>query len=178
MQRASSLITASIIFEYPTVRSLARQVAAFIKSANESDITSVRDTHIEAIRAMVQKYSAEFQTLESDCLERPSNQARIDRGRVVLLTGSTGTLGSYLLADLLERPGVSTVYVLNQFSTAPETYSSRRQLQAFEERGLNTQLLQSRKIFYLEGDISQDRLGLAARTYERVCALRPCLARC
>jgi hypothetical protein len=121
---------------------------------------------------MIEKYSAGFLKLDSDSMERPTKRARLHGGRVVLLTGSTGTLGSYILADLLGRPEVSTVYLLNRFSAAPGTYSSMRQLKAFEERGLNTRLLtSSRKICYLEGDISQDRLGLTAHTYERVCSL-------
>lgn len=169
MQEISSLITQNIIFENPTMRSLARKVAAFIKGADGTSGTSGRNAHIKAIGAMIQKYSADFQ---SSLLEGPSKHPRIDGGRVVLLTGSTGTLGSYMLADLLGRPEISTIYVLNRFSTASGTYSSRRQHNAFEERGLSTRLLFSaKKVFYLEGDISQDGLGLATCTYERVCSL-------
>ncbi|KAG1767497.1 putative aminoadipate reductase [Suillus placidus] len=131
IQSISCLITQNIIFENPTIHSLARKVAALITCADGT--------------------------------------SELDGGRVVLLTGSTGALGSYILADLLGRPEVSTVYVLNRFSAAPGTYSSLRQLKAFEERGLNTRLLTlSRKIFYLEGDVSQDRMGLASTTYERL----------
>ncbi|KAG1726867.1 putative aminoadipate reductase [Suillus paluster] len=169
MQKISSLITQNIIFENPTIQSLARKVAALIKCSNGTPVDSVRDAHIKGIGAMIEKYSAEFLKLDSGSMERPTKRARLDGGRVVLLTGSTGTLGSYMLADLLGRPEVSTVYLLNRFSAASGTYSSLRQLKAFEERGLNTRLLTaSRKIFYLEGDISQDSLGLAAPTYERL----------
>lgn len=171
IQRISSLITQNIIFENPTIQSLARKVAALVACADGTS-ESLRDSHIHAIGAMIEKYSAEFVKLDSGSVERPVKRARLDGRHVVLLTGSTGTLGSYMLADLLGRPEVSTVYVLNRFSAAPGTYSSMRQLQAFEERGLNTRLLtSSRKIHYLEGDISHDRLGLTAPTYERVCSL-------
>lgn len=168
IQNISSLITQNIIFENPTIHSLARKVAALIACA-EGTSESVQDSHIHAIGAMIEKYSAEFLKFDHDSMERPGKRARLDGGRVVLLTGSTGTLGSYILADLLGRPEVSTVYVLNRFSAAPGTYSSMRQLNAFEERGLDTQLLtSSRKILYLEGDISQDRLGLTPPTYARL----------
>jgi hypothetical protein len=171
IQSISSLITQNIIFENPTIHSLARKVAALIACA-EGTSESVQDSHIHAIGAMIEKYSAKFLKFDHDSMERPGKRARLDGGRVVLLTGSTGTLGSYILADLLGRPEVSTVYVLNRFSAAPGTYSSMRQLNAFEERGLDTQLLtSSRKILYLEGDISQDRLGLTPPTYARVCSL-------
>ncbi|KAG1738262.1 putative aminoadipate reductase [Suillus lakei] len=168
MQSISSLITQNIIFENPTINSLAWKVAALMKCVDGLS-ESVHGSHIQAINAMIEKYSAQFLRLDSGSMERPAKRARLDGGRVVLLTGSTGTLGSYMLADLLGRPEVSTVYVLNRFSAAPGTYSSLRQLKAFEERGLNTRLLtSSRKILYLEGDISQDKLGLAAPTYERL----------
>ncbi|KAG1866982.1 putative aminoadipate reductase [Suillus tomentosus] len=168
IQRISSLITQNIIFENPTIQSLARKVAALVACADGTS-ESMRDSHIHAIGAMIEKYSAEFVKLGSGSVERPAKRARLDGRHVVLLTGSTGTLGSYMLADILGRPEISTVYVLNRFSAAPGTYSSMRQLQAFEERGLNTRLLtSSRKIHYLEGDISHDRLGLTAPTYERL----------
>ncbi|KAG2362415.1 putative aminoadipate reductase [Suillus spraguei] len=168
IQSISCFITQNIIFENPTIHSLAQKVVALIACADGTS-ESVRDSHIHAIGAMIEKYSTEFLKIDSDSMERPAKRARLDGGRVVLLTGSTGTLGSYILADLLGRPEVSTVYVLNRFSAAPGTYSSMRQLKAFEERGLNTRLLtSSRKIFYLESDISQDRLGLPAPTYERL----------
>lgn len=170
IQSITPLITQNIIFENPTIHSLARKVIAFIACADGAS-ESVRDSHIHAIEAMIQKYSAGFLGVE---MKRSVKRARLNGngngGRVVLLTGSTGTLGSYILADLLGRPEISTIYVLNRFSAAPGTWSSMRQLKAFEERGLNTRLLTtSRKICYLEGDMSQDRLGLMESTYERVC---------
>jgi hypothetical protein len=64
---------------------------------------------------MIQKYLADFVKLDSGSVERPAKKARLDDGCVVLLT-STGTLGSYMLADLLGRPEVSRVYVLNRFA--------------------------------------------------------------
>lgn len=168
IQSIACLITQNIIFENPTIYSLARKVVAFIACADGAS-ESVRDSHIHAVEAMIEKYSADFLKLECDSIKRPTKRARLNGGRVVLLTGSTGTLGSYILADLLGRPEVSTVYLLNRFSAAPGTYSSMRQLKAFEERGLNTRLLtSSRKVCYLEGDMSQDRLGLTAHTYERL----------
>jgi hypothetical protein len=171
IQSIACLITQNIIFENPTIYSLARKVIAFIACADGAS-ESVRDSHIHAVEAMIEKYSADFLKLECDSIKRPTKRARLNGGRVVLLTGSTGTLGSYILADLLGRPEVSTVYLLNRFSAAPGTYSSMRQLKAFEERGLNTRLLtSSRKVCYLEGDMSQDRLGLTSHTYERVCSL-------
>lgn len=168
IQNISCLITQNIIFEHPTIHSLARKVAALIACADGTS-ESVQDSHVHAIGAMIEKYSTGFLKPDPGLMERPAKRARLDGGRVVLLTGSTGTLGSYILADLLGRPEVSTVYVLNRFSVAPGTYSGMRQLNAFEERGLNTRLLtSSRKILYLEGDVSQDRLGLSAPTYERL----------
>ncbi|KAG1835909.1 putative aminoadipate reductase [Suillus subalutaceus] len=168
IQSISCLITQNIIFENPTIHSLARKVAALIACADGTS-ESVQNSHVHAIGAMIEKYSTGFLKLDPDSMERPAKRARLDGGRVVLLTGSTGTLGSYILADLLGRPEVSTVYVLNRFSAASGTYSSMRQLKAFEERGLNTQLLtSSRKVLYLEGDVSQDRLGLTPPTYERL----------
>ena len=85
---------------------------------------------------------------------------------VILLTGSTGGLGSYLLASLLSREDVAIVYTFNRPSTMATI--KQRQRAAFEDRGLDTALLESEKLIYLEGDTAQPNLLLDDRTYSDI----------
>ena len=85
---------------------------------------------------------------------------------VVLLTGSTGGLGSYLLASLLNREDVAVVYAFNRPSTSGTI--QHRQRAAFEDRGLDTAVLESEKLIYVEGDAARPNLSLDDRTYGEI----------
>jgi len=87
-------------------------------------------------------------------------------GAVVLVTGTTGGLGSFLLAQLLENPVVERVYALNR----PSAFASitERQRSAFVDKALPLHLLSSEKLVYIETDVSQENCGLASSIYDEV----------
>lgn len=78
---------------------------------------------------------------------------------VVVLTGSTGTIGSYLLEALAASPDVSRIYCLNR-----TTNSEERQAQVNSTRGLSVQW-DKQRIQFLTCDLSMDYLGLDIDTY-------------
>jgi thioester reductase-like protein len=86
--------------------------------------------------------------------------------RVVLLTGSTGGLGSYLLASLLSHEDVAVVYAFNRPSKSSTI--EQRQRAAFEDRGFDTAVLDSEKLVYIEGDAARPNLSLDDRTYGEI----------
>lgn len=90
----------------------------------------------------------------------------VSHGGVYLLTGTTGSLGSNMLAQLLEAPGVTRVYAFNRPSIS--TTLRARQVSAFEQRGLNTNLLSSDKLMYVEGDLNAPGFALGDRLYREV----------
>lgn len=82
---------------------------------------------------------------------------------VVLLTGSTGNLGSHILASLLLCPWVSKVFTLDR-GTSP-----REKLKAsFKDRGLVLDLLQSEKLVTLTGDLTKSNLRLDIQVLQQV----------
>ena len=96
-------------------------------------------------------------------------------GAVVLLTGSTGNIGSHILASLLADPRISRVYAFNRGQE-----SAHRQAVAFRARGLPADLLFSDKYVPLVGDLNEERFGLSHDVYDEasrqlrsnVCALK------
>ena len=113
------------------------------------------------IEAMIAKYAVGLGDKVSDGVP-----GRFPHRHVVLLTGSTGGLGSYLLASLLSYDDVAVVYAFNRPSKT--TPIQRRQRAAFEDRGLDTTLLDSEKLIYVEGDAAQPNLSLDDRTYAEI----------
>ncbi|KAG2060872.1 putative aminoadipate reductase [Suillus hirtellus] len=159
---SASRIDQNIIFSNPSIHQLARSV---INAVLQQDGTGAVDAKAD-IENMIERYSVGLgntvaeanTTLVSGC-----NQ----RDHVVALTGSTGGLGSYLLANLLQREDVSVVYAFNRPSKGASI--QQRQENSFKDRGLDFTLLQSGKLVYVETDTSDDHLGLDKELYQKIC---------
>lgn len=78
---------------------------------------------------------------------------------VILLTGSTGSLGSYVLDALIRENRVAHIYCLNRGPGSAE-----RQRRSFSAKGLPE--LNGKVITCLDADLSQDRFGLPDETYD------------
>ncbi|KAG6363830.1 hypothetical protein INS49_008933 [Diaporthe citri] len=83
------------------------------------------------------------------------------KNMTVLLTGSTGSLGSYLLEELCHNGRVSKIVCLNRSLDAAKRHASM-----IQSRGLNA-LDPSRVLFY-KADLSKRQLGLAEGIYEQL----------
>ncbi|KAG6818492.1 hypothetical protein H0H93_004583 [Arthromyces matolae] len=110
-----------------------------------------------AIEALLERYSLGLKPL----LERSTH---LKGPLVVLLTGSTGNLGSEILARLLENDRVERVYTFNRPSARGDTIEER-QLEPFRQRSLNTELLRSSKLSHVIGDATQADLGIERDQY-------------
>jgi hypothetical protein len=107
--------------------------------------------------ALVEKYTADIPPFYPSSGTAPAVSE--SPGAVVVLTGTTGALGSSLLADLLSSSAVSKVFALNRDSPTGHTLMAR-QTQSFIDRGLDTSLLDSDKLILLTCDLSARDLGL------------------
>lgn len=101
---------------------------------------------------------------------RPLTGASSPSGFVFLVTGTTGGLGTNLLAQLLGSPDVEKVYALNRPGSS-ETTLLRRHKEAFVDRGVDPSLLDSDKFVLIEGDTTREDLGIDKDVYAEV---RPC----
>lgn len=85
----------------------------------------------------------------------------------MLITGTTGGLGSYVLSQLALNVDISKVYALNRKASDGRTLLER-QTSALLDRGLDPMLLDLKKVTLLEGDILVDNFGLSKAMYEEV----------
>jgi thioester reductase-like protein len=85
------------------------------------------------------------------------------RDHVVILTGSTGSLGAYLLHELLRDLSVTKIYCLNRSDDA-----AHRQLQSMREKGLVTFQKFPRRVEFLQAQFGTERLGLDDSKYEEM----------
>lgn len=153
--------TANFVYQHPTIKALAGYVSRLVLGSDDGANLG-EEEKVKAMKDMVTKYSSSFPALAA---RKPTSSRS---GKVVLLTGTTGGLGSNVLASLLEDEGVEKVYALNR-KDANESLDSRM-AGALSERGLERHVtaLTSEKVVLLEGDTALDALGLGEQVYDEV----------
>jgi thioester reductase-like protein len=149
LQRAD--ITAATIYQNPTIKKLSLAL-----SPNASKLSPTLAPFIsreEELGTMVMKHTAYIsrQRRVEAAPERPLKHT-------VLLTGSTGSLGSHLLETLLKHPDVDRVYCLNRSDDA-----KTRQKHASEK--YHSPGADLDKAEFLRADFSLPRFGLANAVY-------------
>jgi thioester reductase-like protein/aryl carrier-like protein len=167
-----SLSVASVksLYAASTIRSLADSLAAALSTSGQDIVSDGGLRHDGSdVLAFIQKYKAAVQQLVEDVPATGKVDAKkrgdstYGQGQTVLLTGSTGSLGSYLLHALLARPDIKQVICLNRGID-----SRVRQAKSLETRGLPP-LLQDPKnkdrLVFLQADLSNDTLGLSPDEY-------------
>lgn len=154
-REAAKNISSNFVFDHPTVNDIARVLSELCTSG--STAVSSR-TRAEEIRAMVAKYTADLPT------PRASAANTLPGAPVVLLTGSTGNIGSHILAHILADDRIGRVYTINRPSEDP----LGRLRAALTERELPVDLLDTPKVVCLAGDVCREYFGLEVRVYDEV----------
>ncbi|KAL1750475.1 male sterility protein-domain-containing protein [Schizophyllum commune] len=149
----------------------------------------------DAVVAMAAKYSESLPGyVDASTLPRyiaPASHSPPKYPVTVLLTGSTGHLGSEILASLLTDGRVERVYTLDRAGKENSLDRARkgasldragrgvdgatagvrdRQRARWADKGLDDELLQSPKLVPLEGDVSAPRFGQSEEVYREMLA--------
>ena len=109
----------------------------------------------EKIQALFQEYASSLR-----CPTQPPVPISTKR-MIVILTGSTGSLGSYLLEALCRSQNVLQVICLNRSATAAEKHQ-----QIGSKRGLTP--INPGRVEFLQADLSKPQMGLKPAVYERL----------
>lgn len=153
-------VAQNFVYSAPTISGLAK----FLVSLSDPSINDF-DDHMEArakgLQEMVAKYTADFPA------HHPTAPA--PNSEVALLTGSTGGLGSAVLAHLVTLPSVSRIYAFNRKTRGGASVRDR-QLESLKDRGLDVGILDSPKVVLVEGDTARPDLGISEELYAEVSA--------
>ncbi|KZT28824.1 putative aminoadipate reductase [Neolentinus lepideus HHB14362 ss-1] len=155
---AAAAVSQNFVFANNTVRALVAAVRNLISP--EAGGRVPERSHAAVMEELIVKYSADMPAMGASAA-RP-----LPVKSTVLLTGTTGGLGSYMLWMLLEDKKVGRVYAFNRKSS--QATLAERQRAAFEDRGLPVNLLQSSKLVLVEGEESSHNLGLDSALYEEL----------
>lgn len=149
------LITPKIIYSNPTAAKLANALHQLTGHSAEA-FEKLEEERIEKMEEMLTKYSKNLPKAFTDAIDVREGDDKF----TVVLTGSTGSLGSYLLDALLVSDRVSKVICLNRGA-----HSEDKQKSSNASRGLITEW-EKDKVQFLTTNLGKPRLGLDIHDYD------------
>lgn len=152
-------VPGNLVYEHPSIVALATFTSQL---ALNSTTPASTENKVRDMVSMVEKYRHQ--------LPKHSGSVVSPAKDVVLVTGTTGSLGTALLAQLVASDDVGQIFAFNR-TGAKGVAVTKRQENSLKAQGLDTFLLNSSKITFVEGDTSQPTLGIPSDTLETVCLL-------
>ncbi|KAM0160188.1 hypothetical protein ACHAPG_003108 [Botrytis cinerea] len=141
----------STIYQNPTVSQ--SRTAILTPNKNEQD-------ELEIMEALLTTYREQIKTIPVP--KKPVEYtSQVLKPINVLLTGSTGTIGSYLLQALLNRDGIANVFCLN----CGEDGGKAKQHKIFTASGFATTKLNNR-VTFIKADLESPSLGMDEHAYK------------
>ncbi|KAI1085430.1 acetyl-CoA synthetase-like protein [Whalleya microplaca] len=133
----------STIYQNPSVKQL---IAAILESNDRTDDRDIMDPLLSTYTGLIQQIPIprSFDPVKNEPID-------------VILTGSTGKLGTYMLRALLERPGIGHIFCLNRATDGGRS--------AFADAELEKDKFDDRVTFIL-ADLTRPSLRLDEATYE------------
>ncbi|KAH9934343.1 uncharacterized protein B0H18DRAFT_870080 [Fomitopsis serialis] len=148
----------NLVYDHPTISRLASFLLGL--ATGSTGTPRSLDERVDKMVAMATKY----------CQGIPGHGPTASATRlenVILVTGTTGSLGSFLLSRLVDDPSVVRIYALNRPSRDGEELLSRQKA-ALSSRGLVIAILESTKVLLLEADVSVVGFALPEQVYSEM----------
>ncbi|PPR02100.1 hypothetical protein CVT24_011234 [Panaeolus cyanescens] len=124
-------------------------------------------TSVQDIEDLIGKYRIDPEGLKPPLTSKVRGSSD---GEVVLVTGTTGSLGAYVLAYLLDNPQVIRVYAFNRPGIKAKSHLERH-IQSFSDAGLNLETLNDSRLTFVEGNLEtelDDRFGIDQSVYDEM----------
>ncbi|KAK3338121.1 LOW QUALITY PROTEIN: male sterility protein-domain-containing protein, partial [Neurospora tetraspora] len=150
----ASAIATRFIYGNPTPKRLADYLLSVVNKDNKDATHGTSGDEHHGMEALVEKYTQDLPT------PKQNKPAPADEGQVVVITGTTGGIGSYLIDMCSSSPRVSKIICLNRSEDG-----KARQTASSSGRGLSTDF--SKCEFY-HADLSRADLGLGPEVYSRL----------
>lgn len=148
-----SAFVSQFLYSNPTINQLSRAFYNLVHDVRESPLGPV-EKQAERLREFRAKYTAnlpESSSTRSHFLPKDGN--------TVILTGSTGSLGSYILETLLRQTNIRKIYCLNRAEDGME-----KQCRVNKPRGLTTDW-PAHRVQFFRVDFSKPNFALDDEQY-------------
>ena len=142
------------LYSNPTISQLSRAFYSQVHNVRENLISPVEQQR-ERIMELRAKYTANLPEISFT-----RSLSISTGGNTVILTGSTGSLGSYILEVLLRQPNVTKIYCLNRAEDGLE-----KQSKVNKPRGLTTDW-PTHRVQFLQVDFSKPNFALNEQQFK------------
>lgn len=153
-------ISNTFLYEHPSIKA----IATALRSPNA--VKSNDEQRYQETQALLESYIARAKVDFSPCITNKETGDDQQQQHVVLLTGSTGALGAFILHDLIRSPKVSKIYCPVRATTT--TNGMDRIIESFNARHLDVSLLDSGKVEALPMNLNAEYLGWSKELYDRL----------
>lgn len=137
------------LYSRPTIAQLSGYILDILQGKDSAPDAAIMESDSDRetrIAHLIGKYTEDF-----------------GKGHAVILTGSTGSLGAYLLHELLSDLSVTKIYCLNRSNDAEP-----RQLQSLGEKGLRTFNKFPRRVEFLQAQFGAEKFGIDDAKYDEM----------
>ncbi|KAI9042659.1 non-ribosomal peptide synthetase [Aspergillus affinis] len=162
-EKSAQMFPPASVYTHPTVDQLTSHILDQLSVTPSSGDHSIatNGSHADESFPLAQMH----RLFQKYCDNLPQSSGRLppppSKNMVVLLTGSTGSLGSYLLDELQRDENVSHIICLNRSADA-----AHRHTQLGFQRGLSS--VEFGRVEFLQADLSQPKFGLEDAAYSRL----------
>ncbi|KXT01164.1 hypothetical protein AC578_620 [Pseudocercospora eumusae] len=156
-------LSQNVVFDKGTVASLARHLYQLRTGEEPSD--SDHEDEVAIMQQLIDRYSS-FTTHFPTLSAQPKPQ-------VVLVTGATGNLGAFIVAELLGREDVSEVWCLVR--AAGQATAGARVMSALAARSIRLAEAQLSRLHAVPSDLSQANLGLHSKDASHLLSNLTCI---
>ncbi|KAM5472506.1 putative secondary metabolism biosynthetic enzyme [Microsporum audouinii] len=150
-----------VIYGNPSIDRLCEVIMQALNGGDylAQGITESALSREEKMSAMIHRHTKSLRKVDSS----PAGVRKIQPLKhVAILTGSTGSLGTYLLHYLVSSLNFERIYCLNRSADAASS-----QKQSFRDRGMSLVGFAS-KVEFITADFSRDRFGLSSTKYQEL----------
>ncbi|KAL9606067.1 MAG: hypothetical protein Q9179_000747 [Wetmoreana sp. 5 TL-2023] len=159
-----SPLSKDFIYSHPTIFSLRRALTATAVDHNRLTMND-KPSRTDVMMKAVSKHCRVIEAMTPEVLQPRPGNGRQPEGRTVIVTGSTGNLGSNLVHSLAQDPSVSLVYCLNRPSLVGQSDEADRQHRAFTKAGICLPTHLWSKLRLIEVRPRQANFGLSPEIY-------------
>jgi thioester reductase-like protein len=153
-------LSQNIVFEKGTVSALAKHLHQ-LRTGQESEA----EDEVQIMQEMIEKYS-HFTQHHPTFSQQPEKN-------VVIVTGATGNLGAFIVAEVLKRPNVSEVWALVRASG--QVAAGARLWKALADRKITLTDNEAAKLRAVPSDLSQSNLGLDGYVLDHLLSSLTCV---
>jgi nucleoside-diphosphate-sugar epimerase len=155
-QGDSEAITAQQIYSHPTIETLSGFVNSLVNGGANGSYNGAEARRV-MLDDLVRKHAEGLPVQEQDVDVDVKDDLQT---HTIILTGSTGSLGNYVLDALLNDPSTAKVYCLNRSADGES-----RQTNSFREKGLKWDNSRRAKVEFLKASFGAEKFGLEDAKY-------------